>query len=110
MLLLTLFACGIDNNLENKDDATVPVPDTGVPDCPPQIPDCHDTEEPEDTGDSAQIVEPDYCEPDYVPGEALTKVDECIVEEQTGGFDPEVERASAVAALIDEIYRHPRED
>ena len=91
MLLLTLFACGIDNNLENKDDITGPVHDTGEPDCPPQIPDCNDTDEPVDTGDSAQIVDPDYCEPDYVPGATLTKVDECIVEEQTGGFDPEVE-------------------
>ena len=91
MLLLALFACKIDNNFENKDDGNGPDWETAEPDCPPQIPDCNETDEPIDTEDSAEIVEPNYCEPPYVAGNALSKVDECIVEEQTGGFNPTVE-------------------
>ncbi len=89
MLLLALAAC-IQNTFSTKDDAKAPEPDTAEPDCPPQIPDCNDTDDP-DPDDTADIVEPQNCELDYVPGETLPQVEECLVEEQTGTFTPEVE-------------------
>jgi hypothetical protein len=55
-----LFAC-VDYEIKpDGDDPGEPLEDTGEPECPPQIPDCNDTEEPEDT--EVVVVDPGDCD------------------------------------------------
>ncbi|MCB9794888.1 MAG: VCBS repeat-containing protein [Alphaproteobacteria bacterium] len=88
-LPLLLAAC-IDYSLDEKDDnVEVPDPDTGV-DCPPQIPDCHDSDPPDSDPPDSDPPE-ETCNDVYYPSETLALQEECYVEEQTGTFTPVVE-------------------
>lgn len=88
MLLALALAC-VENSFTKPDDADGPVRDSGVG-CPPSLPNC-DSAVPEDSDDSAEVVEPDTCPDEYYPGRNLDLVDECYVEVSTGTFTPQVE-------------------
>jgi hypothetical protein len=89
MILALALAC-IDNSFTKPSDGDGPVRDSSVNDCPPSLPNC-DSGLPEDTQDSAEVVEPETCGDDYTPGGTLSLVDECYVEVSTGTFTPVVE-------------------
>ncbi|MED5371779.1 MAG: FG-GAP-like repeat-containing protein [Myxococcota bacterium] len=75
LLLLSALACS-DYEIVDDNDATTPKPDTGV-DCPPQIPDCHDTDEPVDTDiPQDSPVDPD-CEVKLAAAKTVSVVEEC---------------------------------
>ena len=55
LVLLSCIETGLDPDKKDPD----PGEETGI-DCPPGIPDCHDTEEPVDTSET-ETEEPDLC-------------------------------------------------
>ncbi|MCB9758438.1 MAG: VCBS repeat-containing protein [Alphaproteobacteria bacterium] len=84
-----LAACS-EYDINSKDDNPVTFEDDTAVECPPQIPDCNetdDTEEPVDTQDTQE----ETCEEYYHPAETLALSEECYVEVQTGTFTPVVE-------------------
>ena len=75
LLLLGALACS-DYEMVDDNDATTPKPDTGV-DCPPQIPDCHDTDDPVDTDTPQDSPVDSDCEVRLAPAKTVPLAEEC---------------------------------
>lgn len=89
MILMLLASC-TENTIHAKDDVTDPTYDT-APDCPPQIPDCHDSDPPDtDPPEDTEPVNPDDCEVAVASSKTVDINDEC---KGTGGGGGEVEDA-----------------
>ncbi|MBK9648289.1 MAG: VCBS repeat-containing protein [Deltaproteobacteria bacterium] len=90
--LLTLLGVGCnDYEINPKDDVTPGGLDSEPVECPPQIPDCNDTEEDSELPPDSVPPDNDVCDEFTVPGEALAQVEECYVPVSTGTFTPVVE-------------------
>ncbi|MCB9741912.1 MAG: VCBS repeat-containing protein [Alphaproteobacteria bacterium] len=88
-VLLLLAAC-TEYNIDEKDDNNeIPDGDTNV-ECPPQIPDCRDSDPPDSDPPDSDPPE-ETCEDFYLAAETVPLQEECYVEEQTGTFTPVVE-------------------
>lgn len=77
-LVLLMSAC-IETNVNSKDDATDGlIVDTAPPDCPPHIPDCEDTEAPDDTqgGDTGE-PNPEDCAVELASAGSVKGADVC---------------------------------
>ena len=77
--LAVLMPACIETNLNPKDDVTgEPIVDSAPPDCPPQIPDCNDTEEPIDTQViDTEIPDPPDCAVELAAPGSVSVAEEC---------------------------------
>ena len=88
-MILLLLAC-TENEFHGKDDVEGPSTETGLPDCPPQIPDCHDSEVETDEPIDTEPVNPEDCDVDVAASRVVDINDEC---KGTGGGGGEVDDA-----------------
>ncbi|MDP2315677.1 MAG: hypothetical protein Q8P41_22455 [Pseudomonadota bacterium] len=77
LLLFTLSLAACSEYEVKGDTPEPPGVDTSVPDCPPTLPDCADTDTAVDTEDSVPPVDPDDCEVAAEPAGLVTILEEC---------------------------------
>ncbi|MCB9745510.1 MAG: VCBS repeat-containing protein [Alphaproteobacteria bacterium] len=87
--LVLLLGCS-EYNVNEKDDNPLVIEDDTGSDCPPTIPDCHETEDSE-PADSDSVPVASSCPEFYAPGGSVAVAEECAVEPTSGSFTPVIE-------------------